>query len=123
MLIAWENEALLVQHQMPNRFEIVMPGLSILAEPPVAVVDANVARDGNRVAAEAYLEFLYTPAARDIEARHFYRPRLPAVAAKYVRQFPAVHTFTVDELFGNWRAAQKKFFANGAIFDQITSGR
>lgn len=123
VLLAWENEALLVQRQTPDRFEIVVPSISILAEPPVAVVDANVRRDGNRAAAEAYLKFLYTPEAQDIEARHFYRPRLPSVAAKYAGRFPAVRTFTIGELFGNWRQAQKEFFADGAIFDQVTSGK
>ncbi|MGN6788059.1 MAG: sulfate ABC transporter substrate-binding protein [Rhodanobacteraceae bacterium] len=123
VLLAWENEALLAQRELgKDRFDIVVPSVTILAEPPVAVVDANVAKDGNRAVAEAYLKFLYTPLAQDIEARHFYRPRLAAVAQKYAGQFPAVHTFTVDELFGGWRNAQAKFFADGGVFDQIGPG-
>ena len=123
VLLAWENEALLAQRELgKDRFDIVVPSVTILAEPPVAVVDANVAKDGNRAAAEAYLKFLYTPQAQDIEARHFYRPRLAAVAQKYAGQFPVVHTFTVDELFGGWRNAQAKFFADGGVFDQIGPG-
>lgn len=123
VLLAWENEALLAQRELGrDRFDIVVPSMTILAEPPLAVVDANVAKDGNRAAAEAYLEFLYTPQAQDIEARHFYRPRLAAVAQKYAGQFPAVKTFTVDEAFGGWRKAQAKFFADGGVFDQIGPG-
>ena len=123
VLLAWENEALLAQRELgKDRFDIVVPSVTILAEPPVAVVDANVAKDGNRAVAEAYLKFLYTPQAQDIEARHFYRPRLAAVAQKYAGQFPPVHTFTVDELFGGWRNAQAKFFADGGVFDQIGPG-
>ena len=123
VLLAWENEALLAQRELGrDRFDIVVPSMTILAEPPLAVVDANVAKDGNRAAAEAYLEFLYTPQAQDIEARHFYRPRLAAVAQKYAGQFPAVKTFTVDEAFGDWRKAQAKFFADGGVFDQIGPG-
>jgi len=123
VLLAWENEALLAQRELgKDRFDIVVPSISILAEPPVAVVDANVAKDGNRAVAEAYLKFLYAPRAQDIEARHFYRPRLAAVAQKYAGQFPSVKTFTIAQLFGDWRKAQAKFFADGGVFDQIGPG-
>jgi sulfate transport system substrate-binding protein len=123
VLLAWENEALLAQRELgKDRFDIVVPSMTILAEPPVAVVDANVAKNGNRALAEAYLEFLYTPPAQDIGARHFYRPRLPQAARKYAGQFPPVKTFTIAELFGDWRKAQAKFFADGGVFDQIGPG-
>jgi sulfate transport system substrate-binding protein len=123
VLLAWENEAFLAQRELgKDKFDIVVPSISILAEPPVAVVDANVAKDGNRAVAEAYLEFLYTPQAQDIEARHFYRPRLAAVAQKYASQFPPVKTFTIAQLFGDWRKVQAKFFADGGVFDQIGPG-
>lgn len=123
VLLAWENEALLAQRELgKDRFDIVVPSMTIVAEPPVAVVDANVAKDGNRAVAEAYLEFLYTPQAQDIEARHFYRPRLATVARKYAGQFPAVKAFTLNEVFGDWRKAQAKFFADGGVFDQIGPG-
>jgi sulfate transport system substrate-binding protein len=123
VLLAWENEALLAQKEFgKGTFEIVVPSVSILAEPPVAVVDANVAKDGNRAVAEAYLKFLYTPQAQDIEAKNFYRPRLPAVAQKYASQFPKVKTFTIGQVFGTWRQVQAKFFADGGVFDQIGPG-
>jgi len=123
VLLAWENEAFLAQRELgKDKFDIVVPSMTILAEPPVAVVDAHVAKDGNRAVAEAYLKFLYTPQAQDIEARHFYRPRLAAVAQKYASQFPAVKTFTIAQLFGDWRKAQAKFFADGGVFDQIGPG-
>jgi sulfate transport system substrate-binding protein len=123
VLLAWENEAFLAQRELGrDKFDVVVPSMTILAEPPVAVVDANVAKDGNRAVAEAYLKFLYTPQAQDIEARHFYRPRLAAVAQKYASQFPAVKTFTIAQLFGDWRRAQAKFFADGGVFDQIGPG-
>jgi len=99
-----------------------VPSVSILAEPPVAVVDKNVDKHGTRVVAEAYLKFLYSPQAQEIEARHFYRPRSTAVAAKYATKFPEVNTFTIASLFGDWRQVQAKFFADGAIFDQIGPG-
>jgi sulfate transport system substrate-binding protein len=123
VLLAWENEAFLAQRELGrDKFDVVVPSMTILAEPPVAVVDANVAKDGNRAVAEAYLKFMYTPQAQDIEARHFYRPRLAAVAQKYASQFPAVKTFTIAQLFGDWRRAQAKFFADGGVFDQIGPG-
>ena len=123
VLLAWENEALLARRELgKDKFDIVVPSVTILAEPPVAVVDANVTKDGNRAVAEAYLKFLYTAQAQDIEARHFYRPRLAAVAQKYAAQFPVVKTFTIAQLFGDWRKAQAKFFADGGVFDQIGPG-
>ena len=123
VLLAWENEAFLAQRELgKDKFDIVVPSMTILAEPPVAVVDANVAKDGNRAVAEAYLKFLYTPQAQDIEARHFYRPRLAQVGQKYASQFPSVKTFTIAQLFGDWRKVQAKFFADGGVFDQIGPG-
>jgi sulfate transport system substrate-binding protein len=123
VLISWENEALLATQEFgKDAFEIVAPSISILAEPPVAIVDANVAKSGNRDIAEAYLKFLYTPEAQAIEAKNFYRPRLSSVAAQHTAEFPQVKTFTIGDLFGDWRQAQAKFFADGAIFDQIGPG-
>lgn len=120
VLVAWENEAhLALAETGASRLEIVVPKTSILAEPPVAVVDAVVDRKGTRAVAEAYLRFLYTPEAQAIAARHHYRPRLPAAAAKAGRAFPAVATFTIDELFGGWRAAQKRHFDDGGVFDAL----
>ncbi|OOG60849.1 ABC transporter permease [Rhodanobacter sp. B05] len=123
VLLAWENEALLARHEPDgDKFEIVVPSISILAEPPVAVVDKNVDARGTRQIAEAYLKFLYTPQAQEIEARNFYRPRSPTVAAEYAAQFPKVNTFTLAELFGTWRQTQAKFFADGGVFDQVGPG-
>jgi len=120
VLISWENEALLAQKKMgKGDFEVVVPSLSILAEPPVAVISGNAKKHGTEEAAKAYLEFLYTPAAQDVIARNFYRPRDPAVAAKYKAQFPDVHLVTVDQDFGGWAKAQKQFFDDGGLFDQI----
>ena len=117
--IAWENEAELVNKLSPGKFEIVYPSQSIRAEPPVAVVDANVDKHGTREVATAYLNFLYSPEGQDIFAQHYYRPRDPAVLAKYAAQFPDLKLFTVKELFGDWNAAQKKHFVDGGVFDQI----
>ncbi len=120
VLIAWENEARLVFNQLgPGEFEMVTPSVSILAEPPVAVVDKVVDRRGTRNLAQTYLEFLYTPEGQEIAAKHYYRPRLAAVAAKYADRFPKITLFTVDELFGGWQKAQKTHFSDGGIFDQI----
>ncbi|MFN7986969.1 MAG: sulfate ABC transporter substrate-binding protein [Thermoanaerobaculia bacterium] len=119
-LVAWENEAYLALAEAGKEtVEIVVPKVSILAEPPVAVVDAVVDRKGTRAVAEAYLRFLYSPAAQEIAARHHYRPRLPEAAAKAGRTFPALSTFTVGELFGGWRAAQKRHFDDGGVFDSL----
>ena len=119
VLIAWENEALLtVKKLAPGKFDIVIPSVSILAEPPVAVVDKMVDKKGTRAAAEAYLKFLYTPEAQDIIARNFFRARNPAVAAKYKTQFPNLKLFTIDRNFGGWTKAQPLHFDDGGLFDQ-----
>ncbi len=120
VLLSWENEAYLALDEFGrDKFEIIYPSSSILAEPPVAVVDSNVDRHGTRKVAEAYLQFLYTPQAQEIEAKNYYRPRDPAVAAKYARQFPALKLYTVDDSFGGWARAQATHFADGGVFDQI----
>jgi sulfate/thiosulfate transport system substrate-binding protein len=120
VLIAWENEALLAIKELgPGKFEIVAPSLSILAEPPVAVVDKVARKHGTTEVARAYLEYLYTAEGQEIAARHFYRPRMPTVAAKYGNQFPKMTLVTVDEVFGGWKKAQATHFADGAFFDQI----
>jgi len=120
VLIAWENEALLAIKELgQGKFEIVAPPLSILAEPPVAVVDKIAGKHGTKAVAQAYLEYLYTETGQEIAARHFYRPRLASVAAKYAAQFPQVRLVTVDEVFGGWKKAHATHFADGALFDQI----
>jgi sulfate transport system substrate-binding protein len=120
VLLAWENEAFLAINQLgPGKFQIVVPSQSILAEPPVAVVDKNVDRKGTRAVAEAYLQYLYSPEGQEIAAKHYYRPRLESVAKKYASQFPKLKLITVDQVFGGWRNAQKIFFADGGVFDRI----
>jgi sulfate/thiosulfate-binding protein len=120
VLIAWENEAVLAVDEIgKGQFDIVTPSVSILAEPPVALVDKVVDRKGTRAVADAYLRFLYTPAAQEIIARNHYRPRNPAVAAKYRSRFPAVPMFTIDRNFGGWKRVQAAHFADGATFDQL----
>jgi sulfate transport system substrate-binding protein len=120
VFISWENEAFLaVQELGPGKFEIVVPSLSILAEPPISIVDKVVDKKGTRKAAEAYVRFWYTPEAQEIAAKNFYRPVDPGVAAKYAKQFPKVELLTVDETFGGWHNAQKVHFADGGVFDQI----
>lgn len=119
VLIAWENEALLSQKELGNQFEIVAPSVSILAEPPVAVVDKVVDRKGTRKVAEAYLKYLYTEKGQEIAAKNYYRPRDPKVAEKYAYQFPKIKLFTVDEVFGGWRKAQETHFNDGGVFDSI----
>jgi len=121
VLLAWENEAYLsVKELGPTRFEIVVPSLSILTEPPVAVVDKNVDRRGTRAVSQAYLEFLYTPEGQEIAARHHYRPRDARVAARYASTFNVkVKLFTIDELFGGWDKAQAAHFNDGGSFDRI----
>ena len=124
VLLAWENEAYLAIKELgPGTVDVVVPSLSILAEPPVAVVDKVVDRKGTRAAAQAYLEFLYTPEGQEIAARNYYRPRLDAVAAKYAATFPKVNLVTIDAVFGGWQRAQKAHFADGAVFDQIYQPR
>ena len=120
VLLSWENEAHLVLKEAGgSAYQIVYPSRSILAEPPVAVVDRNVDRKGTRKAAEAYLNFLYTSQAQEIEARHYYRPRNQQVLAKYKGQFPAIKLSTIDEAFGGWTKAQAVHFGDGGVFDQI----
>jgi len=120
VLLAWENEAHLAQKEFgEDKFEIVTPSISILAEPNVAVVDKVVDKRGTRDVAEAYLEHLYSPEGQQIAAENFYRPRDPKVAAKYAGQFGQVKTFTIDDVFGGWTKAQKEHFSDGGIFDQI----
>ncbi|MET0385057.1 MAG: sulfate ABC transporter substrate-binding protein [Polyangiales bacterium] len=120
VLISWENEAVLAIKELgPGKFDIVVPSLSILAEPSVALVDKNVDKKGTRKVAEAYLQYLYTPAAQEIVAQHFYRPTDAAVLAKHADKFPKVTLVTIDEQFGGWQKAQKTHFADGGIFDQI----
>jgi sulfate/thiosulfate-binding protein len=120
VLITWENEALLAVKELgPTKFNIVIPSVSILAEPPVAVVDKYVRKHGTEAVAKAYLEYLYTPEGQDVVARNFYRPRNPAVAARYASQFPPLALFTIDEVFGGWSKAQPKHFGDGGVFDQI----
>jgi sulfate/thiosulfate-binding protein len=120
VLIAWENEALLAIKELgPGKFEIVAPSLSILAEPPVAVVDKVAGKHGTKAVAQAYLQYLYTDAAQEIVAKNFYRPRNQAVAAKYATQFPPMNLVTVNDVFGGWKKAQEIHFADGASFDQI----
>jgi sulfate/thiosulfate-binding protein len=120
VLIAWENEAFLALQQFgSDKFEIIAPSVSILAEPPVAVVDSVVDKKGTRKEAEAYLSYLYSPEGQEIAAKNFYRPRVAEIAAKYAERFPKIQLFTVDELFGGWDNAQATHFAEGGIFDQI----
>lgn len=120
VLVAWENEAFLAKKELgAGEFEIVIPSISILAEPPVAVIDGNAQRHGTAELAAAYLRYLYTPEGQEIIARNHYRPRDPNVAAKYAATFPTLKLATIDKDFGGWRAAQARFFADGALFDRI----
>jgi sulfate transport system substrate-binding protein len=122
VLLAWENEALLALKELgPDKFDIVAPSLSILAEPPVTLVDKVVDKRGTRAAAQAYLEFLYGPEGQAIAGENYYRPIDPAVAAKYAKQFPKLNLFTIDEVFGGWAKAQKTHFADGGTFDKVYS--
>ncbi|MFG1179081.1 sulfate ABC transporter substrate-binding protein [Xanthobacter versatilis] len=121
VLIAWENEAYLSVNELgPDKFDIITPSVSILAEPPVAVVDKVVDKKGTRAISEAYLNFLYTPAGQEIAAKNYYRPRNEVVAAKFKDKFAPVELFTIDQVFGGWQKAQKTHFADGGVFDQIT---
>ena len=120
VLLSWENEAFLALQELgKDKVEVVTPEISILAEPPVSVVDKVAAKHGTAEVAKAYLEFLYTEEGQEIGARRFYRPRSPQVAAKYASRFPKVQFFTIDELFGGWQKAQKRHFEDGGVFDQI----
>jgi sulfate/thiosulfate-binding protein len=120
VLIAWENEAILATKELgPDKFEIVAPQQSILAEPPVAVVDKVADKRGTRKVAEAYLQYLYTEEGQEIAAQNYYRPVNEKIAQKYAKQFPKLKLFTIDEVFGGWTKAQKAHFADGGTFDQI----
>jgi sulfate/thiosulfate-binding protein len=122
VLLAWENEALLAIKELgAGEVELIVPSLSILAEPPVAVVDKVVDEKGTRKQAEAYLTYLYSPEGQELAARNFYRPTDPKVAAAHEKDFPKVETFTISELFGSWKEAQQKHFSDGGVFDQIYS--
>jgi sulfate transport system substrate-binding protein len=119
VLVAWENEAYLLEKEFGDKVDVVYPSISILAEPPVAVVDKNVDRKGTRQVAQAYLEYLYTDEGQDIIGRNFYRPTSEKAKAKYGKQFPKLTLFTIDEAFGGWTKADKDHFADGGSFDQI----
>ena len=125
VFLSWENEAFLAVKELgPTRFDIVVPSLSILAEPPVTVVDRNVDRKGTRAVAQAYLEFLYTPQGQAIAADNYYRPREAAVAARFASTFTnKVNLFTIDEVFGGWSKAQPAHFNDGGVFDRIFTKR
>ena len=120
MLIAWENEAYLLEKEFNTKFDVVYPSLSILAEPAVTVVDKNVDKKGTRAVATAYLEYLYTEEGQDIIGKHFYRPVISAKAqAKYAKQLPKLNLFKIEDAFGGWDKAAKVHFADGGSFDQI----
>ena len=120
VLVGWENEAVLALKELgPGKFELVTPSVSILAEPPVAVVDKVAGKRGTKAVAQAYLEFLYTPEGQGIAAKNHYRPRLESVAQKYAADFPKLNLFTIDEVFGGWQKAQRIHFNDGGVFDQI----
>jgi sulfate/thiosulfate-binding protein len=124
VFISWENEAFLAVKELgPDRFDIVVPSLSILAEPPVTVVDRNADKKGTRAVAQAYLEYLYSPEGQDLAGQNYYRPTDPKAAAKYEKTFTQVKLFTIDEVFGGWAKAQKTHFADGGVFDQIYTKR
>jgi len=119
-ILTWENEAHLTLKEFgADKFEIVYPPISILAEPPVAVVDKVVDKRGTRKVAEEYLKFLYTPASQELAAKHFYRPIDQKVAAKYSKTFPKINLFNINDVFGGWQKAQKEHFSDGGTFDQI----
>jgi sulfate transport system substrate-binding protein len=119
VFISWENEAYLLEKEFGSKVDVIYPSLSILAEPPVTVVDKNVDRKGTRAVAQAYLEYLYTDEGQDIAGKNFYRPISAKAQAKYVKQLPKIKLFTIDEAFGGWAKADKGHFADGGSFDQI----
>ncbi len=122
VFIAWENEAFLSVEQLgKGEYEIVVPSVSILAEPPVTIVDKNVDRKGTREVAQAYLEFLYTDDAQRLAGKHYYRPSNPTIAAEFADRVPAVNLFGIDEVFGGWKVAQETHFNDGGVFDRILS--
>ena len=120
VLLSWENEALLATQGLgKDKYDIVYPSISILAEPSVAIVDKTVDKNENRQLARGYLNFLYSPLGQELAAKHYFRPRNPQVAAKYAAQFPKIKLFSINDVFGGWAKAQKTHFVNGAVFDQI----
>lgn len=119
VFLSWENEAFLVEKEFPGETEIVVPSLSILAEPPVALLDRNAEKRGTTEVARAYLEFLYTPEAQELIGKHYYRPRSEDAFAKYAAVFPELELVTIDRAFGGWKQAQETHFADGGVFDQI----
>ena len=120
VLLSWENEAYLALNELgTNKVEVVTPTMSILAEPPVAVVDKVAAKHGTAAVAKAYLEFLYSDEGQEIAAKNYYRPQSPQIAAKYADRFPKLTLFTIAELFGGWQKAQKRHFDDGGVFDKI----
>lgn len=119
VFLSWENEAHLIEKEFPGKTQIIIPSISILAEPPVAVVDKNVKKHGTAELAKAYLSYLYTPEAQDIAGKHFYRPRNSKALAKWSRNFPSINLVTIDKEFGGWAKAQKTHFDDGGTFDQI----
>ncbi|MBK7542004.1 MAG: sulfate ABC transporter substrate-binding protein [Candidatus Competibacteraceae bacterium] len=124
VLVTFENEAVLINRELgTGQFDVVYPSISVEAEAPVAVADKVVDKKGTRKQAQAYLEFLYSPAAQEIIARHFYRPRLEAVFRKHAEQFKSLQLFTIDEVFGSWAKAQQTHFADGGVYDQIVVNR
>ena len=123
VLLSWENEAYLAQEELPGKFDIVYPSLSILAEPPVAIVDKNVERHKTRLAAQGYLNFLYSPLAQDLIGKHHYRPRNAGAAAKYAAKFKKIPLVTIDDTFGGWKTAHATHFADGGVFDKIYQPR
>ena len=123
VLVAWENEAYLLEKEFAAKFDVVYPSLSILAEPAVTVVDKNVDRKGTRAVAQAYLEYLYTDEGQDIAGKHFYRPTSAKAQAKYAKQFPKLNLVNIDQAFGGWAKASKEHFVDGASFDQIYTKR
>ncbi len=123
VLVAWENEAFLLEKEFGGQVDVVYPSVSILAEPAVTLVDRNVDRKGTRAVAQAYLEYLYSEEGQDIIGRHFYRPVSAVAQAKYAKQFPKLNLFTVEQAFGGWAKASREHFADGAGFDQIYTQR
>jgi sulfate transport system substrate-binding protein len=123
VLLAWENEALLtLKEEGPDKYEIVIPSLSILAEPPVAIVEKNAAKHKTTEVAKAYIEYLYSDAGQELVAKHFYRPSNPNILAKYEKQFPKLELVNIDSDFGGWKKAQSHYFGDGGVFDQIYQG-
>jgi sulfate/thiosulfate transport system substrate-binding protein len=121
VLIAWENEAYLLDKEFSAKFDVVVPSLSILAEPAVTIVDKNVDKKGTRAVAQAYLEYLYSDEGQEIAGKNFYRPTSPKAQIKYAKQFPKLNLVTIDQAFGGWTKASKQHFADGGSFDQIYS--